>query len=217
MCLPWALANEASLLTPPSRPFDNDNAGMMILAMGRTMGYVDSSAAPTTSTAPTAIKAATTNSMADSLSVSIDGSSKYGDDSTEISSIGVSTGAGKKPSPKQQPKAEAAPAKTAKKAAPEPFVPTVEIGGDNGKENLGEPSTVTADDKEGVGFVLSPDPKGTGGGAGKELKKEESNKIFQLSDSEDGSTLEQSGASSGSMSQSGTTGVSDSLSMPSKM
>lgn len=192
-------------------------AGMMILAMGRTMGYVDTSAVGSnTSAAPTVIKTATTKSVEDSLSVSMDNSSKTGDDSTEISSIGGSGKGGAVP--KQQPKAEAtAPIKAAKKAAPEPFVPTVEIGGDKGKENLGEPSTVTADDKEGVGFVLSPDPKGTGGGAGPNLKKEESNKIFQLSDSEDGSTLEQSMASSGSMSQSGTTGVSDSLSMPSKM
>lgn len=203
-----------------------------MLAMGRAMGYVDPSAS-TTSSVPSASVAGkatsrvvassvagssmTDSTMADSLSVSMGSSTKTGDDSTEISSIGggSSTVASTSAMNATAPAATTAVTPT-KKAAPAPFVPNpIEISGDNNKEGLGEASTVTGDDKEGVGFVLSPDPAGNGGAGSKVIKKEESNKLFQLSDSEDGSGLDIS--TSADMSTSGATGVSDSLSMPSKM
>ena len=111
-------------------------------------------------------------------------------------------------------KAASAVGKAGRKSPPTSyFAPSIDVDvavkeDDNG-EGLGEPSTSPAiDGGKDTGFVLSPELNKLGKSPNptKGNEEAENNKLFQLSDSE----LDESGASS-------VTGMSASLSMPSKM
>mmetsp|Transcript_20844 Transcript_20844/g.41656 ORF Transcript_20844/g.41656 Transcript_20844/m.41656 type:complete len:251 (+) Transcript_20844:95-847(+) len=211
--------------------------GQICLAMGRAMGYVEpkdgvgvgaganSVAGSVSGKSTESVSGKSTGSVGESTEVSkvssnassksdsdaksmlsLSSSSKGGttteDDSTAVSSVVVE----KKPQP--------TPAPT---PAPAPFKPTeieVEKGNDDEGADLGEASSMSQSGAD-AGFVLSPSPTKTGDKGGAVVEKTQS-KLFQLSDSEDSHSLGQSGMSSSGVDMSNS-GVSDSLSMPSKI
>ncbi|GMI16673.1 hypothetical protein TrLO_g10839 [Triparma laevis f. longispina] len=155
-----------------------------------------------------------------STTLSLSSSSKGDDESSAVSSIEEKkpTTSTSNSSTSSSSKSSKSSTKPAAKPVPAPFKPAeIDIGkGEEG--SLGEASTMSQSGVgEGVGFVLSPDPKKVGGGGtvGEPALQQSQSKLFTLSDSEDSQSLGQSVASSSiGMSNSG---VSDSLSVPSKI
>ncbi|GMH87257.1 hypothetical protein TrVE_jg2213 [Triparma verrucosa] len=203
--------------------------GQICLAMGRAMGYVNPSDhalpsatnSPRTAASPTPTSTSPNPSTVNpSTTLSLSSSSKGDDESSAVSSVEE-----KKPtttsssSASVSSKSSKSSTKPAAKPAPAPFKPA-EIEIEKGEEgSLGEASTMSQSGVgEGVGFVLSPDPakkQEKQGSSDEPALQQSQSKLFTLSDSEDSQSLGQSITSSSvGMSNSG---VSDSLSMPSKV